>query len=233
MINFCKTSNLYQFDLPHHNLNKARTPYTYNQLFVDDLLYVINTKTGEMYTNTIDFDKVDLLKLYNWSPDSVGRFQTGKDGQIVKIHELVYGVKTSQNYVINHINGVPSNNKLANLEVVTQWFNSAIQKKASELSIGILYANGESSYKTQIKMSRVNGKVINFGSKDRNYLQNLHYQFGVRSGLVTSERYGKALDNWKPDPTIEFTPEHQNKLNLLIEAHIANQSTWDYALRPL
>jgi hypothetical protein len=227
MIHFCdKILNFYQFDQPHHNLNKLYAgKLTYNQLFVDETLHVLNTKSGKIYTNTIDLDKVELLKLYNWYHNSGGRFSTKKDGQTVRIHELVYGYKTNANWVINHIDGDPSNNKRSNLEVVTQWFNILIQKKSSGLPIGATYNNG--SYITQIAMPRVNGKHINFCYKDLNYLQNLHYQFGVKSGLVTPERYLQEVPNWLPDPNIVFTAEHQSKLEQLIETHLENQATWD------
>jgi hypothetical protein len=226
MIHFCKILNLYQFDQPHHNLNKSNQKLTYNQLFVDDLLHLLNTKSGKLYTNSIDLDKVELLKLYNFNPDSGGRFHTHKDGQTTYIHELVFGVKTNNNYVINHIDGDPSNNKLTNLEVVTNWFNTVLRKKSSGLPIGAIYNNGSSSYRTQIHMPR-NSERINFGSEDMNYLQNLHYQFGVKSGLVSPERYLKEVHNWLPDSTIQFKPEHQIKLDQLIATHIENQLTWD------
>jgi hypothetical protein len=147
MIYFDSILNLWQFDLSHHNANKGNHKLIYNQLFVQDKLHVLNTKSGAIYTNIINLDKVDLLKQYNWCPDNDdGRFQTRKDGQMVRIHEFVYGVKTNNNYVINHIDGDPSNNKLSNLELCTNWFNLAIQKKSSGLPIGINYTNGGSSY---------------------------------------------------------------------------------------
>ena len=202
MFHFCKTSNFYQFDLPPHNVNNgSKKILIYNQLFVDDLLHLLNTKSGALCTNTIDLDKVKLLTLYNWCPDNSGRFLTKKNGRTVYIHELVYGVKTNQNYVINHLDGEPSNNKRSNLEVITNWFNSALMKKSSGLPIGINYANGGSSYQTKIAMPK-NGKQISFSSKDRNYLQNLHYQFGTKSGLVTPKRYLQEVPNWLPDSTI-------------------------------
>jgi hypothetical protein len=80
-------------------------------------------------------------------------------------------------------------------------------------------------------MPRVNGKRITFGSQSIDYLQNLHFQFGVKSGLVSSERYLQEVPNWLPDLTIQFKPEHQIKLELLIEAHIENQLTWDKPIR--
>jgi hypothetical protein len=54
----------------------------------------------------------------------------------------------------------------------------------------------------------------------------LHYQFGVKSGLVTPERYLQETPDWLPDSTIQFSPEHQNKLDQLIEAYLENQATW-------
>jgi hypothetical protein len=72
MIHLDPILNLWQFYLPHHNVNKARTPYKFSQLFIDDLLYLLNTKSGKIYTNTIDLDKVVLLKLYNWCHDNDG-----------------------------------------------------------------------------------------------------------------------------------------------------------------
>jgi hypothetical protein len=161
------------------------------------------------------------------------RFDIRTNGQNVKIYELVYGEKTNQNYVLNHLDDNPNNNKLCNLELVTNWFNSSIQKKSSGLDIGINYNrdNRVGSYQTKIAMPRVNGKRITFGSQSIDYLQNLHFQFGVKSGLVSSERYLQEVPNWLPDLTIQFKPEHQIKLELLIEAHIENQLTWDKPIR--
>jgi hypothetical protein len=228
MIHFDITLNLYQFDQPHHNIYKSHTgALTYNQLFVDDKLYVLNTKTGKIYTNTVELDKINLLKQYNFCADNEGRFNTGKNGQIVYIHELVYEVKTNRNYVINHIDGDPSNNILSNLELCTHWFNTVLMKKKSGLSIGIRYNNSGTSYLTKIAMPRIHGKCINFGAKELNYLQNIHYQFGTKSGLVTPKRYLKETPNWLPDHTIQFSPKHQIKLDQLIEAHLENQASWE------
>lgn len=224
MIHFDSTLKRWQFNLPNHNvIKRCQNRLIYNQLFVDNILYLLNTDTGELYNNQIDLDKVDLLKLYNFNI-GYGRFQTGKNGQMVRIHELIYGVKTNRNWVINHIDGNPSNNKLSNLELVTSWFNLAIQKKESGLPIGIKYH--DNNYQTGIIMPRINGKSISFGSKNLNYLQNLHYQFGVKSKLVSSGRYLKEVPNWLPDFTIKFTPKHQIKLDQLITAHLENQNRW-------
>jgi hypothetical protein len=227
MIYYDTTLDLWQFNQPHHNVDNGYN-LIYNQFFTYDQLYVLNTNTGILYTNSIDLDKVDLLKLYNFNPNNTGRFLTYKNGQTVKIHELIVGLKTNNNWVINHIDGDPSNNKLSNLEVVTQWFNIALMKKSSGLPIGIKCANGgSSSYKTQIRMPRVNGERISFGSQSINYLQNIHYQFGIKSGLVLPERYLKETPNWLPDHTIQFSPKHQIKLDQLIEAHLENQASWE------
>jgi hypothetical protein len=80
-------------------------------------------------------------------------------------------------------------------------------------------------------MPRVNGKQINFTSKDLNSLQNIHFQFGTESGLVSPERYLKETPNWLPDSTIQFSLEQQNKLDQLIEAHLENQASWDKPIR--
>ena len=224
MIKFCHITNKYQFSTPNHNVDKG-TPLTYNQLFLNDQLYVLNTITGELYTNTIDLDMVHILSQHNFCPDTAGRFNTRLNGKTVRIHELIYGVKTNDNYVINHIDGDPSNNKRSNLELVTQWFNTALRKKQSGLPIGIKYDHG--SYATKIAMPRVNGKQINFGSKFVDYLQNIHYQFATKSGLVSPDRYLKEVPNWLPNNMIQFTPKHQIKLDQLIAAHLENQATWD------
>lgn len=225
MIHFNSNLNKWQFNLSNHNLNKEFSkPLIYNQLFVKDEIYLLNTKTGTLYTNTIDLDRVDLLKQYNFHPNSKGRFSTKKKGQAIKIHELIYGVKTNNNWVINHIDGNPSNNKLSNLEIVTCWFNVALMKKPSILPIGVSFNNDKNGYRTAIRMP--DSKSLTFSSQDLNYLQNVHYQFGVKSGLVTPERYLQEVPNWLPDSTIEFTPEHQIKLDQLIAAHLENQNRW-------
>jgi hypothetical protein len=97
-------------------------------------------------------------------------------------------------------------------------------KKTSGLPIGVTYNNG--SYKTAIRMPR-HGKKINFTAKSVDYLQNLHYQFGTKSGLVSPDRYLKEVPNWLSDQSILFTTDHQIKLDQLIKAHIDNQATWD------
>jgi hypothetical protein len=76
-------------------------------------------------------------------------------------------------------------------------------------------------------MPRKNSKAMTFGSKYINYLQNIHYHFAVKSGLVTPERYLREVPNWLPDSTIQCSPKHQTKLDQLIEAHLENQSTWE------
>jgi hypothetical protein len=226
MIRFCSITNKYQFIISNHNVdNCSKKPLIYNQLFVDDQLHLLNTITGELYTIIIDPDMVHILSQYNFHPDNAGRFKTTINGKNVRIHELIYGVKTNDNYVVNHIDGDPSNNRKSNLELVTNWFNSALRKKQSGLPIGINYDHD--SYQTKIAMPRVNGKTIGFGAKSVDYLQNIHYQFATKSGLVNSERYLKEVPNWLPDQSILFKPDHQIKLDQLITAHLENQATWD------
>ena len=227
MIHYCPITNKYHFLLSNHNVDKGKYPYIYQQLFLNDQLYVLNTITGELYTNTIDPDMVHILKLHNFGVDNDGRFNTGIDGKTVFIYELVCGIKTNDNYVINHIDGDPSNNKRSNLELVTQWFNTALRKKQSGLPIGVKYNNGGTSYRTEIRMPTKNGKQINFGSQSVDYLQNIHYQFATKSGLVSPDRYLKEVQNWLPDQLILFKPKHQIKLDQLITAHLDNQTTWD------
>jgi hypothetical protein len=231
MIHYCYITNKYQFSTPNHNVDKNRKPYTYNQLFVDDQLHLLNTKTGELYTNTIEPDMVHILSQYNFCIGNDGRFNTRINGKTVYIHELICGIKTNDNYVINHIDGDYTNNRKNNLELVTNWFNIAIMKKHSGLPIGINYTNYVGSYLTAICMPRVNGKRINFGSQSVDYLQNIHYQFAVKSGLVSPDRYLKELPNWLPDQLIIFKPDHQIKLDQLIAAHLENQATWDEPIR--
>jgi hypothetical protein len=226
MIQFCHNTNKYQFSTPNHNVdNCSKKPLIYNQLFLNDQLHLLNTITGALYTITIDLDMVHILKRHNFCADNDGRFGTKINGKRVKIHEIVLGVKTNDNYVINHIDGDHTNNKRSNLELVTQWFNTALRKKHSGLPIGIKYDHG--SYLTQICMPRLNGKQINFGSKFVDYLQNIHYQFATKSGLVSPDRYLKEVPNWLPNNMIQFTPKHQIKLDQLITAHIDNQSRWE------
>ena len=228
MIEYCHITNKYQFSTPNHNVdNGSNKPLIYNQLFVDDQLYILNTITGEIYSNTIDLDMVHIIKRHNFGVNDVGRFQTQINGKTVRIHELICGIKSNANYVVNHIDGVHTNNRRSNLELVTQWFNSAIQKKHSGLPIGIKYENGGTSYRTQIRMPRVNGKNIGFGSQSIDYLQNLHYQLVTKSGLVSPDRYLKEVPNWLPDQFIQFKPDHQINLDELIAAHLENQATWD------
>ena len=225
MIHYCPITNKYHFLLSNHNVDKG-TPLTYNQLFLNEQLYVLNTITGALYTNQIDLDMVHIIKQYNFCIGNAGRFNTRINGKTVYIHEIVLGVKTNDNYVINHIDGDYTNNRKNNLELVTQWFNIAIMKKHSGLPIGIKYNHGGTSYLTQIRMPR-NGKQINFGDKSVYYLQNIHYQFGTKSGLVSPDRYLAEVPNWLPNNMIQFTPDHQIKLDQLIAAHLENQATWD------
>jgi hypothetical protein len=188
MIHFDSLLKLWQFDLPHHNVNNGNYKLIYNQLFLHDKLHLLNIKSGTIYTNSIDLDKVDILKQYNFNLDSSGRFKTRTDSANTYIHQLVFGAKTNENYVINHLDSNASNNIRSNLELLTQWFNTTIKKKFSGLFIGLQYTNYVGSYVTQIRMPKVNGKSISFGSKNLNYLQNIHYQFATKSGLVSPRK---------------------------------------------
>jgi hypothetical protein len=224
MIHYNDSTNTYSFDLPNHNTYKG-SKLTYNQLFVDHKLHILNTITGDLYTNTIDLSSAPLLKQYNFGVDNDGRFQTKANGKMVKIYELIYGIKTNSNWVINHIDGDHTNNQRANLELVTLWFNTALMKTTNSLPLGINHDNGN-SFRTQINLPTIQ-QIITFGSKSIDYLQNLHYQFGTKSGLVSPQRYLKETPNWLPDNSIIFATKHQEKLDRLIVEHLENQANWD------
>jgi hypothetical protein len=108
MIHYNDSTKLYSFDLPNHNVTKLRGgKLTYNQLFVDDKLHVLNTITGDLYTNTIDLSSTPLLKQHNFGLDNGGRFRTGVNGKLVRIHELICNRKTNANWVIRKLGENP------------------------------------------------------------------------------------------------------------------------------
>jgi hypothetical protein len=218
------STKLYQFDLPNHNINKTGKKITYNQLFVDNQLHVLNTITGDLYTNTIDLSSVPLLKQYNFGVDNNGRFCTRSNGKMKYIHELIYGIKTNANWVINHIDGDPTNNQRANLELVTNWFNTALKKTTNSLPLGVNHHGN--SFLTAIRLPTIK-QHMNFGSLPIDYLQNIHYQFGTKSQLVSPQRYLQSVPNWLPDYTVCFTTKYQEKLDLLVKEHIENQAKWN------
>jgi hypothetical protein len=223
MIHYNDSTNTYFFDLPNHNVDNSRK-LTYNQLFVDNKLHVLNTITGDLYTNTIDLSAVSLLKQYNFGVDDNGRFRTQLNRKTIFIYELVCNTKTNRNWVINHIDGDPSNNQRSNLELVTHWFNTVLQKTTNSLPLGIKH--NDNSFLTQICLPTIDQK-INFCSLSIDYLQNIHYQFGIKSKLVSSARYLEATPNWLPDNSIIFKPDHQEKLDMLISEHLTNQAKWN------
>jgi hypothetical protein len=225
MIHYNDSTNTYSFYLPNHNVSKPHArKLTYNQLFVDNKLHVLNIITGDFYTITTELSDIPLLKQYNFGVDNDGRFKTTTNGKTTYIHELIYGIKTNTNWVINHIDGDPSNNQRSNLELVTNWFNSALRKTTNSLPLGIQHHG--TSFRTQIRLPTSN-QAITFGSLSIDYLQNLHYQFGTKSKLVSPARYLQSMPNWLPDNSIIFTPKHQEKLDMLITEHIENQGKWD------
>jgi hypothetical protein len=225
MIHYNDSTNTYSFDLPNHNTNKNHK-LTYNQLFVDNKLHVLNIITGNLYTTIIDISSIPLLKQYNFNVDIGGRFRTGLNDKTIKIHEIIYDIKTNNNWVINHIDGDPTNNQRANLELVTNWFNTALRKTTNSLPLGVKYANNGNSFRTVIKLPTSN-QATTFGSLSIDYLQNMHYQFGTKSKLVSPQRYLESTPNWLPDNSIIFTPEHQQKLDMLVKKHLENQAKWD------
>jgi hypothetical protein len=225
MIHYNDSTNTYFFDLPNHNVDNNSKKLTYNQLFVDNQLHVLNIITGDLFTNTIDLDSVPLLKQYNFSLCTGDRFTTSINGISTRIHEIICNLKTNQNWVINHIDGNCSNNQRENLELVTHWFNTALMKTTNSLPLGIRHNRTVNSFKTIIKLP-ITRQQINFGSLSIDYLQNIHYQFATKSSLASSARYLEATPNWLPDNSIIFTPKHQEKLDMLITEHLENQAKW-------
>jgi hypothetical protein len=130
MINFCVATNKWRFDVPNHNINNGSVkPLIYNQLFVNNQLHVLNTNTGILYTNEIDLDMIDKLKQCNFGVVTDNRLRTTINDKTTYIHELVVGIKTNNNYVINHIDGDYTNNTSINLELITQWLNTVLVEK--------------------------------------------------------------------------------------------------------
>tara|TARA_R110002153_G_C13027118_1_gene468252 strand:- start:130 stop:600 length:471 start_codon:yes stop_codon:yes gene_type:complete len=96
----------------------------------------------------------------------VGLSSNGK-GKIIRIHQLVaiaFLNHTPCGYklVVDHINGVKTDNRLENLQVITQRENASKDKKGgSSKYTGVSWSKRDKKWLTHI---RINGKVKHLGT---------------------------------------------------------------------
>lgn len=92
----------------------------------------IRWKVSNGQTNHSKRSPGDPAGYHSHTSTKYKRFKVGVKGKEVMVHRVVcilHGLDVPKDMVVNHIDGDPSNNKISNLEVVSQRDNSRRQKR--------------------------------------------------------------------------------------------------------
>lgn len=129
---------------------------------------VIFTKKGEK----VIFDKEDSEKisLHGWYVDNGGYVRTerrimGKRCAIL-MHRFILGLPHSDKRIVDHINGIKTDNRLSNLRICTPAQNQHNQKKRMDNTSGykgVAFRRDSGRFRARIS---INGKRKNLGSFD-------------------------------------------------------------------
>ena len=97
-----------------------------------------------------------------------------KQFDVHRLVALTFIPKELHNEVVDHINGVKTNNKLDNLQFITQRYNTSKDKKGGTSEyVGVTMSKASKKWKTTIK---INGKNVHLGYFDDEYEAHLAYQ---------------------------------------------------------
>jgi len=123
--------------------------------------------------------------------DGKGYFMCGCLGKIYRVHRLIWlKVYGEWPTIIDHVNGVRTDNRLINLRQVTNQQNHMNQRKSSKNTsgvTGVYFMNSSSLWCAQMKF---NGKTYHLGSnKDKNTVILMRKNEEDRLGF--SKRHGE------------------------------------------
>lgn len=115
-----------------------------------------------------DLPDLELVKNYHWSIDSSGYAQTdSKDGKRVRLHALLLGVR-KKGCVVDHANGISTDNRRANLRFITireNILNSKLSKRNTSGHRG-LSRDSRGMWTTRIKFQGQSIHLGNFIDRD-------------------------------------------------------------------
>lgn len=108
-----------------------------------------------------------------------GNAKTLKIHQLVAISFLNHTSNINRKIVVDHINNNPLDNKLCNLQVISQRENSSKDKKnKSSKYTGVKFCKNSNNYRSSI---RVNGKNIHLGMFDSQEEASFYYQNAIKA----------------------------------------------------
>ena len=113
---------------------------------------------------------------------SIVRLSNGKNKKTIKVHKLVVmaflgHIPCGMRLVVDHIDNDKNNNKLDNLQIITQRENVSKDKKnKTSKYTGVSFVKKTNKWYSYL---RVNGKGINLGYFDNEYDAHLAYQDAI------------------------------------------------------
>lgn len=144
-INNCKIhTNLHNYKNNIRNENKVPNNYRKNVLneYIEEkdyyLLHIINTSNVEIYSK-IDKEDYPIVSQYKWTlsihAEDIRVVSNSPELKRIGLHQFI--LNKSDEYVIDHINRDPLDNRKINLRVTTRSINSINAKPRTENKSGI------------------------------------------------------------------------------------------------
>jgi len=141
---------------------KERTVFDSNEIHILDsyiIVYLYNSKNNVNGETYIDLDSIEVIKQYKWRKDRQGYAVTdivGNDGKRhrMSMHRLLMNPKPHE--LIDHINFDKSDNRKANLRIVTKSQNEMHKLTRTDNSSGtkgVSYYKGKNLWVAEIVVS--------------------------------------------------------------------------------
>lgn len=146
----------------HFKNGDIKTPLIIEKF--DDYAKITNINASPNFSFLVDIDDLSIVKNVHW-------YRTGRGHEYVeggfpaqRLHRLIMGAP--DNMVVDHINGITTDNRKSNLRICTiseNVKNQCMGKRNKSGYKGVYFHSGRNKWHTQI---RANGKRIHIGYFD-------------------------------------------------------------------
>lgn len=148
--------------------SNPRTTKDLNAFVIDEDLVIFdvyNKESIKISEFIIDVDDLEKVRYHKWRIDAYGYIVSGQGDKIIRLQRLIMDV-TDPNFVVDHINNNPLDNRKSNLRICTTLENNLNKIDSGRNTSGILGLYWSNKRKKWCPEIRYNNKRVHLGRWD-------------------------------------------------------------------